>query len=334
MIRECILSVIGGTPLVEMHNIFRGRNFRFFAKLEQANPGGSMKDRPALNIIRHGMETGAIRKGTIVIESSSGNMGIGLAQVCAYYRLPFICVVDKKTTAQNINLLKAYNARVEIICEPDESGEYLPMRIRRVKELLAAYENSFWPNQYANECNSAAHHQTMHEIVTTLNGKVDYLFCAISTCGTLRGCAEYKKQHQLPTRIIAVDAQGSVIFGGPKAKRLIPGHGASMVPELFRKDLADECVHVTDLDCVVGCHRLVQEEAVLAGGSSGAVVHAVERLLPQFSYGANCVAILPDRGERYLDTIYSPQWVREHFGEITHLWQEPMEMHACAAQTY
>jgi len=252
-------------------------------------------------------------------------MGVGLAQVCGYHKLRFICVVDPKTTAQNINLLKAYNAEVEMVSERDAlTGEYLPSRIRRVNELMQTFDDSFWPNQYASELNSGAHHQTMDEIMTELNGSLDYLFCATSTCGTLRGCAEYKKAHDLPTKIIAVDAVGSVIFGGKKAKRLIPGHGAAIVPPLFRDDLADACVHVTDIECVAGCYRLVQEESLLAGGSSGAIISAIERFLPKMRAGSTCAAILPDRGERYLDTIYSSEWVAMNLGDISYLWKTPL----------
>lgn len=328
---EGILSTIGHTPLVELKRIFKEHGIHFFAKMEQFNPGGSTKDRPAYNIIHHALKTGTIGPDTIIIESSSGNMGIGLAQICAYYKLRFICVVDPKTTTQNVNLLKAYNAEVDIVRTPDAvTNEFLPARVQRVKELLALYEDAFWPNQYASEYNSGAHHQTMHEIVTVLNGNLDYLFCATSTCGTLRGCAEYRMQNSLPIKVIAVDAVGSVIFGGKKNKRLIPGHGAAIVPPLFKPGLADGCVHVTDLECVVGCHRLAQEEAFLAGGSSGAIVSAVERYLPNMRRGSVCVAVFPDRGERYLDTIYSPEWIRQHFGEISHLWKNTQEAYVCS----
>lgn len=324
-IKESILSVVGNTPLVELTRVFRHLPLRFFAKLEQFNPGGSTKDRPALHIIERGLKNGEIGPGTVVVESSSGNMGIGLAQVCSYHRLRFICVVDPKTTTQNINLLKAYNAEVEMVEVPDlETGEYLPARIKRVQELIRIYPDSYWPNQYANEHNSGAHHRTMHEISTALNGGPDYLFCATSTCGTLRGCAEYRDEHCPKTRIIAVDAVGSVIFGGKKAKRLIPGHGASMSPALYRDGLVHDSILVPDIDCVVGCHRLVDEEALLAGGSSGAIISAIERYAPNLFPGAVCAAILPDRGERYLDTIFNDEWIKEHFGDIEHLWKIPM----------
>ena len=312
-----VLTAIGNTPLVELKNLFRDSPFRLFVKLEGGNPGGSTKDRPAKSIIEHGIESGVINPDTVVVESSSGNMGIGLAQVCTVYGLRFICVVDPKTTAQNMRLLKVYGAEIDEVREPDpQTGEFLQARINRVKELLATIENSFWPNQYSNVFNPMAHHGTMDEIYTELDGRLDYLFCATSTCGTIRGCSEYLRARRAKTKVIAVDAKGSVIFGGVKAKRLIPGHGAAVRPDLFRPNMVDECVHVSDEDCIVGCRRLVRQEGILAGGSSGAVLMALDRIKHRIPSGSTCAAILPDRGERYLDTIYSRDWVREHFGVV------------------
>jgi len=317
-----VLSAIGKTPLVRLSRAIPNARFTLFAKLEGLNPGGSTKDRPAFSIIRHAIESGDIRDGTIVVESSSGNMGIGLAQACLYYGLRFICVVDPKTTSQNVRLLQAYGAEVDIVQKPDETtGEYLQARLNRVKALLNSTDNSFWPNQYSHRYNPIAHHQTMHEIISEL-GHVDYFFCATSTCGTIRGCAEYVRRHKLRTRIFAVDAVGSVIFGGVNGKRLIPGHGSAVRPALYQPDVAERCIRVSDLDCVVGCRRLVRQEAILAGGSSGAVLMAVDQVKDQIPPGSICVAILADRGERYLDTIYSDSWVTEHFGAIPEVWQE------------
>lgn len=328
---ESILSTIGHTPLVRLRRVFPECPFRLFAKLEGFNPGGSAKDRPALHILQEAMRTGAAKPGTVVIESSSGNLGIGLAQACRYLGLRFICVVDTKTTAQNIRILKAYGAEIDLVSEPDPvTGEFLQARIDRVQTLLETIEDSFWTNQYANLSNAHAHYRTtMHEIATELDGRIDYLFVATSTCGTLRGCAEYVRDHHLDTKIFAVDAYGSVIFGGRPAKRLIPGHGAARRPELYRADLADDCLRVTDLDCVVGCRLLVQSEAILAGGSSGGVLIAVEQVKERIPWGATCVVIFHDRGERYLDTVYSDEWVTEHFGDVAHLWQGQPEPQTC-----
>lgn len=322
---EGVLSAIGNTPLVKLSRIFPNLRFNLYAKLEGHNPGGSMKDRPALNIIRHAIDAGLITPETIVIESSSGNMGVGLAQACAYYNLRLICVVDHKTTLQNLKLMRAYGAEIDMT-ETSDSETCLQVRLQRVRKLLATYKNSFWPNQYANLYNPLSHHQTMEELVNALRGKVDYLFCATSTCGTLRGCADYVRTHRLPTKIVAVDAKGSVIFGGQSARRLIPGHGAAVVPELFQNDLAEFCVHVSDVDCIVGCRRLVSSEAILAGGSAGGIAMAVDEVRSSIPDQSNCVLLFADRGERYLDTIYSDAWVTEHFGAISHLWERPLEV--------
>lgn len=326
-----ILSAIGDTPLIRLRRLMPEARFQLFAKLEALNPGGSMKDRPALAILEDAMRSGAIGPDTVVIESSSGNMGVGLAQACRYHGLRFLCVVDIKTSPLNLRVLRAYGAEIDMVMEPDPaSGEFLQARLNRVRELQGAIGNSFWPNQYANLQNPASHYSTtMHEIAVALDGKVDFLFVATSTCGTVRGCVEYVRQSGLGTQVIAVDAYGSLIFSDVKAKRMVPGLGAGLRPPLCESLAIDECVHVTDADCVAGCRRLVSREAILAGGSSGGVLAAVEKLQDRIPEGSTCVAILPDRGERYLDTLFDDDWVREHVGEIEHLWREPVERTKC-----
>jgi len=323
-IGEGVLSTIGNTPLVRLTRAVRDVSFSVFAKLEAANPGGSAKDRAAYNIILRALETKKIGRDTVIVESTSGNMGIGLAQVCAYFGLRFVCVVDAKTTTQNLRILKAYGAELEYVAEPHpETGEFLQSRLDRVQKLLTQINNSYWPNQYANKWNSDAHHKsTFPEIVAALGDHVDYLFCATSTCGTISGCAQYIREHGLRTNIIAVDAIGSVIFGGVRSCRRIPGHGAGVVPALLDAALVDRCIQVSDLDCVVGCRRLVRREGLLAGGSSGAVLMALEQLKHTIPSGSNCVLILADRGERYTDTIYSDEWVEKEWGDVSHLWEE------------
>lgn len=316
-----ILSVIGNTPLVQLRRIFAGKPMNFYAKLEALNPGGSIKDRAAIGIVNDALRKGLLQPGATVIESSSGNMGIGLSQACRYLGLRFICVIDPKATSQNVALIRAYGAQIELVSEPDpETGEYLHARLKRVKELLAANEGSFWPDQYSNVSNSMAHHQTMKEIVDALDGNLDAIFCSASTFGTVRGCAEHIRAEKLRTRVYAVDAVGSVIFGGQASKRIIPGHGAAIRPELYQDGLVDGYVHVSDLDCVVGCRRLVRHEAMMVGGSSGGTLMAVGKMLDEIPDGSTCVAIFPDRGERYLDTIYSDPWVENTFGDVSHLW--------------
>jgi N-(2-amino-2-carboxyethyl)-L-glutamate synthase len=319
-----ILDAIGDTHLVELGGLLPHFTSRVFAKLEAFNPGGSVKDRSAL-----GMLLGRIRNGELipgrstVIESSSGNLAIGIAQICRYYGIGFICVVDPKTTPQNLAILRAYQVTVEMITETDpETGAYLPVRLQRVHELVAATPGAYWPNQYANPLNPRAHQQTMHEIADALDGKVDYLFASTGTGGTMTGCAQYIRERGLATTLVGVDALGSVLFGGISGPRLLPGHGAAVRPPLFDPTLADEVVLVSDLECVVGCRSLTQREAILAGGSSGGVVAALGKLADRIPAGSNVALIFPDRGDRYLDTIYSDDWVRAQFGEVSHLWKQ------------
>jgi len=317
-----ILSLIGATPLIQLTSIDKDLPFRIFAKLEGFNPGGSIKDRPALNMIKQAMATGKVGPETVIIESSSGNLGIGLAQVCLYFGLRFICVVDPKTTTQNLDIIQVYGAEIEMVSEPDtETGEYLPARLKRVQTLMDKFSDSFWPNQYLNEDNPGAHYKsTFSEIVTELEKAPDYLLGAVSTCGTIMGCAHYNHDHGLETKLIAVDVVGSLIFGGDKKPRLLPGMGASLKSQFLKESLLEEHVHVTDLDCVVGCRRLLRTEAILVGGSSGGVLMALDKIKERIPAGSTCVLIFPDRGERYLDTIYSDNWVAQHFGNVEHLF--------------
>ena len=320
---EGILDAVGGTPLVRLSRYFPDRRITVLAKVEALNPGGSIKDRPAKRILEHALSAGLLFPGGVVVESSSGNMGIGLAQACRYHGLRFVCVVDPKTTEANLRVLRAYGAEIDLVSEPHPAtGEFLLARTDRVQELLREIPGAFWPNQYANMRNSGSHyHTTMHEVATALDGKVDFVFVPTSTCGTLRGCGEYVRDHGMETRIVAVDAFGSVIFSDVRAPRMVPGLGAGLRPPLCEPSLVHECVHVSDLDCVAGCRRLMEREAIFAGGSSGGVLAAIERLADRIPAGAVVVGLLPDRGERYLDTLFSDDWVRSHFGDVRALWE-------------
>ncbi|BAJ30020.1 MULTISPECIES: 2,3-diaminopropionate biosynthesis protein SbnA [Kitasatospora] len=314
-----IVATIGGTPLVALDRLFPPARFQVYAKCERFNPGGSIKDRAAKSMVEQAIASGRIVPGvSTVVESSSGNLGIALAQLCNFHRLGLVIVVDPRTTPQNLAIMRAYGARVEVVEHRDPAtGEYLPARIARVRHLLETVPDAWWPNQYANEDNARAHHGTMREIVEALPAAPDYLFLAAGTTGTLRGCAEYVQAQGLSTRVVAVDAVGSVIFGPPEPweaahKRTIPGHGAAVVPALLRPGLADRVVKVTDSECIRGCRSLLAEESILAGGSSGAVIAALRQSADWIEPGAVCVAVLPDGGDRYLDTIYDDQWVESY----------------------
>ncbi|HEV2800650.1 MAG TPA: 2,3-diaminopropionate biosynthesis protein SbnA [Pyrinomonadaceae bacterium] len=318
-----ILRAVGNTPLIRLAKLFGRESFDVYAKLEGMNPAGSSKDRPALRMIMRAIESGRINSSTTIIESSSGNLGIGLAQVCTYLDLRLVCVVDPNITEQNLLILRAYGAEIEMVTEPAAGGDFLTARVERVQQMLRTMPDAFWCNQYGNEHNPEAHHQTAEEILQALETPPDFLFCATSSCGTLRGCAEFIQARRLPTKLVAVDAHGSVIFGQPAAKRLIPGHGAARRPELYAQGLEDLHVHITDMEAVTGCRQLLRTEAIFAGGSSGAVVSAVFKLRTQIPPHSVSVLILPDRGERYLPTVYSDEWVAKHFGETVNLHAVP-----------
>lgn len=321
MIHESVVDAIGGTPLIRLTRVMPDLPFTLYGKMEAFNPGGSAKDRPAARMLRSAMARGEIGRQTTIVESSSGNMAIGLAQACACLGLRLICVIDPKATPQHRKLLAAYGAQIDVVKPADD--DFLAARIARVKEIVAHGGDVFWPNQYANPENARSHRQTAHEIFD--DTPVDYLFCATSTCGTLRGCSDYLAERGMDTHLVAVDAIGSVIFGDARRPRLIPGHGASVRPPLVEGAEVSKVIHISDLDCVVGCRRLVTREGLLVGGSAGGVISAVERLKNTIPPGAVCVAILADSGERYVDTIYSDTWVAQQFGDVAHFWQRAID---------
>jgi 2,3-diaminopropionate biosynthesis protein SbnA len=310
-----ILAAIGRTPLVELPNLFANpRGIRVFAKLELLSPGGSAKDRPALRMIGEAWKSGRIGPGSVIVESSSGNTAISLAIVCAQWKLNFICVVDPRTAKANLDILRALGAEIDQVAEPDpDTGEFLPARLNRVRQLLAELPGSFWPNQYGNEDNWRSQKETMREIVEEA-GHVDYVFGGISTCGTMLGCSAYAREHGLPVRIVAVDSETSAITGGRPGIRRFPGMGAGIVPPFGQQRFWDETVSVSDWDMVAGCRALALREGILAGPSSGGVAEAVRRMFSRLPDQAVCAVIMHDRGERYLDTVYSDEWVMRQFG--------------------
>ena len=311
-----ILEAIGDTPLVGLRRYLNRPDIDLWAKLEASNPGGSVKDRPAARILHDALESRLVSRASTVIESSSGNLGVGLAQACRYYGMRLICVVDSRTHDTNIRMMRALGADVRVVDRPDpETGDLLTARLKLVGTLLESTPDAFWPDQYANRSNPAAHAAgTMREIDEALDGELDYLFVATSTTGTLRGCRDYLREHERDTQVVAVDAVGSALFGGARGVRRLPGFGAGVQTPLSRAASFDRLIRVSDLDCVVGCRRLADREAIVAGASSGAVAVAVAALAPQLTPGSRCAAIFADGGTGYLQTVYDDQWVESELG--------------------
>ncbi|MDF1811841.1 MAG: 2,3-diaminopropionate biosynthesis protein SbnA [Verrucomicrobiales bacterium] len=312
--RSCgILGAIGNTPLVKMERLFASVPMEFYAKLEFFNPGGSAKDRPATAMIEAALKTGKLHKGDTVVESSSGNMGIGLAQACRYYGLEFICVVDPHAQKQNLAIIRAHGGKIMMV-EEAEDGDFLSARLSAVNRLVKQNRSYYWPNQYANLNNPRSHYKgTIREIDREMNGELDVLFVATSSTGTARGCRDFLREKNRHTKIVAVDAEGSILFGGKRGERKIPGLGAGVVSDLARGQQFDTVERVTDTDCVRGCRKIARLEAVLVGGSSGGIVEAVDRRRSELK-GKTCAAIFHDSGQRYLDTVFNDEWVKSELG--------------------
>ncbi len=289
---------------------------RLFAKLERANPAGSAKDRPAQRMVEQAWNAGLIGPGSTIVESSSGNLGVALAQQSRARDLRFVCVIDPRTSATTRRLIEAYGGQIHLVSRPDpRTGDWLTARIEAVGELLGAIPGAWWPNQYASADNAAAHAEgTMREIVDSLDGDVAAVLIATSSTGTIVGACDHLRVRGLDTLVYAVDAAGSVLFDGTRGPRELPGFGAGLVPPLAARARPDAVLRATDLDCVVGCRRLVAREALLMGASSGAVVRATERVLDRFGCDDNLVLIMHDGGERYLDTVYDDEWVHDRLG--------------------
>ncbi|SHG50810.1 cysteine synthase A [Salegentibacter echinorum] len=310
-----IADAIGHTPLIQLKKLFSTNNINFFGKMEASNPGGSLKDRTSVFILKKAMENGSIKEGDTIIESSSGNMALGLAQACIHFNLQLVVVVDPNLNPHTERLLKAYGAKLSYVHTAVKNKGFLAARLNRVQELLQEIPNSYWTDQYGNPNNPLAHHQTIDEIIKKMNGDVDYIFVATSTCGTLMGYADYILENNLNIKIVAVDAVGSVLFGGPSKNRIIPGHGAGVPSQFLDVNKIWDHIAVSDLDCIEGCWSLLKKEGILCGGSTGGVISAIERYKSKMDNSTNCVFLLSDRGERYLDTIFNPEWVAKQFPE-------------------
>ena len=240
-------------------------------------------------MIQDALDGGLIDLATTVVESTSGNTGVGLAQACRYHGIRLICVVDARAHASSVRAMRALGADVRIVEEPDPRDRRPARRAAAlVRQLLAEIPNSFWPDQYANESNPAAHAAgTMREIDEALEGRLDYLFVATSTTGTLRGCGDYLREHgaQHAHRRGRLDRQRAL---RRRARRRAgsPASAPASRRELSAEADHDELVRVSDLDCVVGCRRLAEREAILAGASSGGVAFALEALSRRWSRAA------------------------------------------------
>ena len=296
-----VTELIGNTPLVRLNRIPKGLGAEVVAKLESYNPLSNVKDRIGASMIEAAEEAGLIKEDTVIIEPTSGNTGIALAFVCAAKGYRLLLTMPDTMSLERRQLLAAFGA--ELVLTPGAEG--MPGAIRRAEELVANNPNYFIPQQFKNPANPQIHRETTaEEIWEDTDGRVDILVSGVGTGGTITGVAEVIKERKPEFRAIAVEPKDSpVLSGGKPGSHKIQGIGAGFVPEVLRMDLVDEIIQVTNEDAGIMARRLVREEGILAGISSGAATWvAVEVARRPQNEGKLIVVVLPDTGERYLTT--------------------------------
>jgi 2,3-diaminopropionate biosynthesis protein SbnA len=286
-------------------------------KCEGFNFAGSVKLKAAAEMVAAAERSGVITEGSVLVESSSGNLGIALATIAASKGYRFVCITDPRCNTASQRVMRSLGAEVRVISQQDANGGFLESRIRYVRDLVASSEKYVWLNQYANPNNWRAHYRHTAPAIDRAFPELDVLFVGAGTTGTLMGCARYFREHGRPVTIVAVDAVGSVTFGGIPERRMVPGLGTSTRPELVDESYIDDVVHVPEPETIRTCHSLASR-GFLFGGSTGTVVSGAVRWLNEKYPGAEpvAVAISPDLGERYLDSIYEGGWLSEHFSHL------------------
>src|SRR5436309_3399193 len=284
-----------------------------FAKLEYVNPVGSIKDRPAYWILKRAAERGEIGDETTVIESSSGNFASALAAFTRLVGLRFIPVIDPNISSTYESFLRRTCSTVVKVEDRDDTGGFLKTRLQMVEHLRDTIPNAYWTNQYGNPDAVEAHYELTAGEICADFASLDYVFIGVSTGGTIAGLSRRLKERYPKVRVIAVDTQGSVIFGDTPRKRHIPGVGSSIVPPLVSEALIDDVVLIPERETVTACRELLVTHGLFAGGSSGTAFAAVKQYAPKMVRWRNgkrpaVLFVCADRGTPYLDTVFDPVW--------------------------
>ncbi|MBC7541332.1 MAG: cysteine synthase family protein [Candidatus Sericytochromatia bacterium] len=310
-----VSEALGNVPTVRLNRISPiCRRHDLYLKLEACNPGGSIKDKNAAFLIQEAESSGLLTADGTIVESSSGNFGIGLAMIGASRGYRVVIVVDAKTAPPMRRMLQAYGA--ELVDVPlsaaDSQGSMQEARMRKAAELAQSITGAWYPCQHLNPLNPSAHSLwTAKEIETTFDGAPDAIVIGISTAGQLAGIAKYFRRHYAGVRIIGVDVAGSGILGTPRHPYKMTGLGLSFVPPNFDVNLLDAAYGISDQLAFSVCHAMAKREGLLLGASTGAIVAAGLAQASLLGGHQQILMINPDSGDRYLETVYEPSWLAD-----------------------
>jgi cystathionine beta-synthase len=312
-VKDSALHLIGETPLVRLSRLEPGLTTPLVAKVEFVNPGGSVKDRAAVNMIDTAERSGALKPGGTLVEPTSGNTGIGLAIVAVLRGYRVIAVMPDKMSSEKIDTLRAYGAEV-VICPTDVPPESPRSYYRVADRLTEEIDGAFQPNQYFNPANPEAHYRsTGPEIWRQTAGLITHFVVGVGTGGTISGAGRYLKEQSPRIEVVGADPEGSLYSGGPVHPYRVEGIGEDFWPDSLHKEVIDRYVRVSDRDSFIAARRLVAREGLFAGGSSGTAICAALQVARELDDpDALVVTLLPDGGRPYLSKVFNDHWMREH----------------------
>jgi len=316
-VHKTILDVVGNTPLVRLNKVSQDLEPTILAKLENLNPGGSVKDRIGIAMVEQAEQRGLLKPGGTIIEPTSGNTGVGLAIVASVKGYKMIFVMPDKMSEEKRSILRAYGAKVVVTptnVPPESPEHYTKVAERLSRETPHAY----MPNQYENQSNPDAHYRTTGpEIWRQTDGKVDVFVCGMGTGGTITGIGRFLKEKKKNLKVVGADPEGSIFYSRYHGHKEEPhqykveGIGEDFMPGTMDLSIVDDVIQVSDRDAFRMARRLAREEGILVGGSGGTAVHATVKVAEHLPEDKTIVTLLPDTGRNYLSKLFSDRWMKE-----------------------